>query len=599
MTQPTGELKRSVKWIVPISHSEGGTFGRPSLCAACRGNEDIGVVLNYFTFEASLQAEREKTDLASVEYITLERGLDEILKGIKPSRTSKKTLIGYHHKLQEWGFVVSHGYKQKYDVYFRKIAEAIANPPPQEKRKPRGRHVSKLQSLQSQEDCNSNCLLELQSTDVKTTISELKGTILEDGSFEELLKLPSEFLNLQSEIVTLQSKFLVLQSQMVALQSLQSSEGTSRQAASYRPGNSRLIDCNRLLETKEIVSVAANADTTLSQFSSFQEELDVGEYATQVSLINFLEQRGIDTKSRYGTLEQLSPFSEQASTDVDKQGASNDTASYHGRNNRGTIGSDRDTPIIENCQETGLDVVTPVSSGGDTPPSSAPSQPLATQPVVPLAQERDVTEALPSQSPRIDSQREREASVNAPDYNGDKQAEGISYSHRDSTKPEEAAKRETPPPKRSRKPPKPKIDAAMQERIDHTCQFFDTLAQEITGVIDYHYTPSKKDIDEIIAWLKNHPTEEILREVYTQLWNTPVDPKTGFDWKQNMYIHSVLKQYATRSLPIKAKLAKRKEAKNIVQNMSVFPVPEEPDLPSAFVPSSVRRQQQQQKASGQ
>jgi len=270
VTQENVELRnKSVKWIVPLPEKEGGTFGRPSLCAACRGNEDIGVVLNYFTFEASVEVKNRKIDISTVEYIILKRMLDDILDGVKPSRISKKTLIDYIRKLQEWGFIRANGYHHTYEVYFHKITEAIQNPPPPEKRKPRGRHVSKLQSQK----------LNLQSDTVKTTIStelEVKSTIQGD---EVVLKLQSQIVTLQSQIVNLQSEMFTLQSQIVTLQSVQSSEVAPQGDLDGKNDALRLIrDCNRLLE-----NIRDNVVTRRNVFSLLTED----DYRTIDDLMSF------------------------------------------------------------------------------------------------------------------------------------------------------------------------------------------------------------------------------------------------------------------------------------------------------------------------
>src|SRR5690349_12887211 len=76
MSQTSKGGRPPVKWLAPIQPNEKGSFGRPSLCVACRGNSDIGVVLNYFLFEASVEAEREKIDTTQVDFIRLHRTLD-------------------------------------------------------------------------------------------------------------------------------------------------------------------------------------------------------------------------------------------------------------------------------------------------------------------------------------------------------------------------------------------------------------------------------------------------------------------------------------------------------------------------------------------
>lgn len=123
-----------------------------------------------------------------------------------------------------------------------------------------------------------------------------------------------------------------------------------------------------------------------------------------------------------------------------------------------------------------------------------------------------------------------------------------------------------------RKPKQPDIDETTQKRIDHVYAFFNKLGQEAIEDETFTYSKTEKDTNAIIAWLKENPTEPILREVYFELWNTEKDPRTGFDWKANMRIHSVLNQYKTRSMAI-IKRRKQQAARHIVQAATTPQVP--------------------------
>jgi hypothetical protein len=52
--------RSAFQWIIAFPDEKTTAVGRPCLRAACRGNERIGLVLNYFIFEASLEAQRRK-----------------------------------------------------------------------------------------------------------------------------------------------------------------------------------------------------------------------------------------------------------------------------------------------------------------------------------------------------------------------------------------------------------------------------------------------------------------------------------------------------------------------------------------------------------
>lgn len=210
MTQ-TVTPRPPVKWIVPLPEND--PYGKKSFTNACRGNSDLGEVLNYFLYAASKEVEQDKSLDTSTGSITVDRMLDTISKYLK---VSKKTAIARIQKLAGWEFITPHGYHHRYDVHFKKIEVAIINPPEVEKPKLRGRHA------------------------VKTTILTIP-TILEGKEHQDCKDLPdlpdgrivvleTQIVNLQSQIVNLTAWIVNLQSQIVKLQSLQSSESTSQEA---------------------------------------------------------------------------------------------------------------------------------------------------------------------------------------------------------------------------------------------------------------------------------------------------------------------------------------------------------------------------------
>jgi hypothetical protein len=613
-TEKAAEQKPPVKWLVPLPQKEKGTFGRPSLCAACRGNEDIGIVLNYFLYEASVEAERWKIDTSKVPFITLERTLDEILEGIKPSRTSKKTLIGYHQKLRDWEFVIPHGYKHRYDVYFQNVADAMAAPPPAEKRKPRGRHVSKR-----------------QSSDVKTTIPtihDVKTTISEDSSDEKWLKVQSEMVALQSQIVKLQSEMVALQSQIVKLQSSQSSEQPLEQAFMTLSDASRLIDCNRPIETKERV-YGDVADANHRPLSSLPDDLD--DEVFQTMLTDWLQQRDTPTSERLlpdhspvvkelawqlqamkVTMHYLADEETVQSSPVvplaalmtsphatdrligqtSHDAAERSSALEEYQKQKRTTGPLPSIPVTPVSSEKALDTVLVEGNspdpggvdarpfpppfgevGGNLPPSAEtalngkseqplPQTPLSSaKPSVAQPERASVAITQPSLLPTEPAQQ---ASTNKQDETSDPIATKQTGNGK-AQETEDAAEPVVPPTSKrgSRKPraEKPwKKDAALAARIEHVFDFFDQLATDTTG-IEYHYSRPDTDRELIMAWLAKHPTEAILRKVYVKLWETPKDKRTGFHWQENMSIRAVLGQYDKLSLPLLAQ-QKKQEAKD-------------------------------------
>lgn len=123
-----------LKWAIHIPTEKLSAFGRPCFDAACRGNNRIGRVLNYFVYEASREVERCKIDLSTIEgkVVILQRTHDAILKAL--GHMSEKTLITYLKKLTTWGYVLSVPYQKVYTVCLGAIEQAIQTPPEAEKR---------------------------------------------------------------------------------------------------------------------------------------------------------------------------------------------------------------------------------------------------------------------------------------------------------------------------------------------------------------------------------------------------------------------------------------------------------------------------------
>ncbi len=235
--------QQAVKWIVPVP--AGDPYGKETFKAVCRGNSDLGEMLNYFLFAASKEVEQKRADVGD-EHITIRRNLETIAAYLQISR---KTAIAYIHKLEEWKLIVAHGYRHTYDVCHHAVEEAIQNPPNAEWPKLRGKHV-KRQQREDLPDC-------------KSTIHD--GD-LPDGRFEpderdtRIEALEAQIVDLQSRFYLLQSQIVELQSSIVKVQSGKSSEGASEAVgeAVFAP----LIITNDSLDIsndREFVGDAANA----------------------------------------------------------------------------------------------------------------------------------------------------------------------------------------------------------------------------------------------------------------------------------------------------------------------------------------------------
>src|SRR5579875_2446024 len=109
--------------------------------------------------------------------------------------------------------------------------------------------------------------------------------------------------------------------------------------------------------------------------------------------------------------------------------------------------------------------------------------------------------------------------------------------------------------KRTRKPRKPTIDAAMQARIDAVYDSLDTLRREVTGDQEECYPRNEKStraIYELLAGTPKQITPEKLRRVYMAMWNEPRNERTGYWTREHMDIPYICKQYDTRAMALLA-----------------------------------------------
>lgn len=183
-----------VKWAIDIPSEKLSAFGRPCFDAACRGNDRIGRVLNYFVYEASREVERCKMNLSTIEgkVVTLQRTHDAMLRTL--GHMSEKTLITYLKKLDTWGYVHSVPYQKVYTVCLGAIEEAIQSPPAIEKRiRPHG-------ATRKKKGCN---ITTFQPDEMSEACA---------GDWQQKVeKLQEKVEKLQEKVDTLQSLFDLLQ----------------------------------------------------------------------------------------------------------------------------------------------------------------------------------------------------------------------------------------------------------------------------------------------------------------------------------------------------------------------------------------------------
>lgn len=175
-----------------------------ALTAACKGNEKLANVLNYFLYEACQDAKRQNINIEQVDYIEIKRLQDSIVAGLERHNkgASKKTIRDKMVILTSLSYLSMDGYHNTYRIYFRNIQAGMHTPPEAEKPKLRGRHVKRLQD--GCQDGNFNLK-------VKSTISA------QDGNFnfqEEMVILRQQMLDLTFQMSNLTFEKSNLTSQM-------------------------------------------------------------------------------------------------------------------------------------------------------------------------------------------------------------------------------------------------------------------------------------------------------------------------------------------------------------------------------------------------
>ena len=223
-----------------------------ALIDACRGNEKLANLLNYFLYHGAREARIKKIDPTTVEYIEISRTLDAIIKGLSThsKAASKKTVHDRIVDLTFDGLIYADGYKKTYRIYHKKIQEAINKPPQPDKPKLRGRHVARLASGAS-------------------------SPHNEDGSFESKVKSTIHTDKLQKEIVILREQMLDLTSRMLDLTS-EKSNLTSRML-DLTSSLSREVACREALEAKfeslYITNTLLNTDINTTYITEVEKKL--------------------------------------------------------------------------------------------------------------------------------------------------------------------------------------------------------------------------------------------------------------------------------------------------------------------------------------
>src|SRR5260221_7399563 len=111
---------------------------------------------------------------------------------------------------------------------------------------------------------------------------------------------------------------------------------------------------------------------------------------------------------------------------------------------------------------------------------------------------------------------------------------------------------DTPQQNGHRKPRTPKVDPDLQKRIEAVLVALDECAREVMGDADFAYRRRKVATEEVTSLLKERRvTREDLHAVYLKMWNTPPDPRTGFDWKKNMTVKAFCNNFDRMLIEIK------------------------------------------------
>lgn len=239
--------KTEIEWLVQFPDKEKVTrFVRPSLEAACHGNERIASVLNYFLYESVKEAKKQGLEKGCKVVIFARKHQDITDRLNFP--LSRKTLIRYLDLLNEWEYVTSERYQKTFIVNHEKIQEAINNPPTkpvkyqwlQEKR-------CKVEYLQPSESCTD--------------------TTLED---------PKKVVELQQKVEWLQEKVVELQQKVDIFTTLQPYLEAWIQAAGAPVSESLRIYHNNPDSSSSNIVVSASAPTTSleveSQENSYSRE---------------------------------------------------------------------------------------------------------------------------------------------------------------------------------------------------------------------------------------------------------------------------------------------------------------------------------------
>lgn len=129
---------------IPEGEKKETRYSQPSFVRACRNNERIASVLDYFIYAAGKEGKGCKV-------VKVVRTHKQILQGIN-NPPSRKSLIRYLDSLNEWKLVLSQQYQREFTVDLEAIQEALLNPPQAESRSQRlqekGGQVTTLQPFE-------------------------------------------------------------------------------------------------------------------------------------------------------------------------------------------------------------------------------------------------------------------------------------------------------------------------------------------------------------------------------------------------------------------------------------------------------------------
>ena len=261
-----------IKRRVNLPDGKLSAIGRPCFDAACYGNGRIGELLNYFVYEASIEAERQKLP-EDCKVIKLARTHEDILQSV---RISEKTLITYLKQLKIWGYVLSQPYHIEYIVNLEAVNDAILKPPELVQR----RRVTK----QTEKGCKS---------------TTLQPNECEQGC--KVVELQEKVVSLQLQVEDLQHKVVSLQSLVVTLQPYNLAQATLEQGSNGNFDPPRLLEIQRDVIETERENSDASVDTSASpaHTSLSPSEIVVDEQSVPVTYaqcLTYLQQRSISTE---------------------------------------------------------------------------------------------------------------------------------------------------------------------------------------------------------------------------------------------------------------------------------------------------------------